>query len=291
MAEDRLHQPHDTLFKAAFGNKGVFIDFLKNRLPKETLQLVDLHSLQLTNKSFVSKAGKHSHSDLIYRALLQHHTGYVYLVIEHFSTPQEDIPLRQLEYNLALFRQHLNEGHKKLPLPINICIYSGDQPYSGPINALAMFEHPDPVRCTWLEDNHLTDLYSDKEGKILQDGKAAWGELLLKGDRKRDYLQFLDNHRELIQKQKVSYAEEAILYILSRDGREEVLEKLKEITQPQYKNLVMSIVEKYTQKGRQQGMQTKTLDIARSMLHDKAPISKILRWTGLNEAQLRGLQS
>ncbi len=74
-----------------------------------------------------------------------------------------------------------------------------------------MFEQPDPVRCSWLEDNQLTDLYSDQEEKILQDGKAAWGELLLKVDKNRDYLQFLDKHRELIQKQKVSYAEEAIV--------------------------------------------------------------------------------
>ena len=55
---EEIHQPHDTLFKASFGHKQVMIDFLNSRLPKETLQRIELNSLRLTNKSFVSKTGR-----------------------------------------------------------------------------------------------------------------------------------------------------------------------------------------------------------------------------------------
>ena len=72
-----MHQPHDTLFKATFGHKKVMIDFLNSRLPKETLQRIELKSLRLTNKSFVSKTGRHKHSDLIYQARIDKDRTYV----------------------------------------------------------------------------------------------------------------------------------------------------------------------------------------------------------------------
>ena len=110
-----IHQPHDSLFKAAFSHKQVMIDFLTSRLPKQTLARINLNTLRLTNKSFVSKAGRQTHSDLIYSALMDKQKGYIYLVTEHFSKQEEYVPLRQLEYNLPLMRQHLQEGHKSYP--------------------------------------------------------------------------------------------------------------------------------------------------------------------------------
>ena len=95
---------------------------LTSRLPKETLARIELSSLRLTNKSFVSKTGRQSHSDLVYAALMDKQEGYIYIVTEHFSEQEEYVPLRQLEYNLPLMRQHLNEGHKKLPLILNVCV-------------------------------------------------------------------------------------------------------------------------------------------------------------------------
>ncbi len=257
------------------------------------MELIDLDSLQLTNKSFVSKAGRHTHSDLIYKAHLQRRTGDVYFVIEHFSSPQDDIPLRQQEYDVALFLQHYKEGNKKLPFVINICVYSGDKPYSGPVISLEMFEHPDLIKRYWLEGNHLADLYGDPEEKIKKDEGAAWAELLLKREsgKERDFCQLLERHKHLIRKKKVPYAEEAILYILDSDDRGKTLEKLKEVTQPQYRNLVMSIAEKLTRKGMGKRMRTRTLDIARSMLTKGYLTHEVLELTGLSEVPILGIEA
>ena len=97
--------------------------------------------------------------------------------------------------------------------------------------------------------------------------------------------------------------EVAILYILQQDSREETLEKLKELTNPRYKNLVMSIaqrlrtegreegIQKGIQKGRQEGMHTRTLDIARNMLHNlKLGIDVIQQATGLSKAAISRLR-
>ena len=40
-----IHQPHDTIFKAAFSHKQVMVDFLRSRLPQETLARIDLNTL------------------------------------------------------------------------------------------------------------------------------------------------------------------------------------------------------------------------------------------------------
>ena len=150
-----LHQPHDSLFKAAFSPKQVMVDFLTSRLPQETLAHIDLSTLRLTNKSFVAQTGRQTHSDLIYAARLDKQAGYIYLVTEHFSEQEEHVPLRQLAYSLPLMQQHLQEGHKKLPLILNICVYNGTNPYQGPITLLELFEHPELAKQFFLAGYHL----------------------------------------------------------------------------------------------------------------------------------------
>ena len=161
--KEGIHQPHDMLFKASFGHKQVMVDFLNSRLPKETLARIELGSLRLTNKSFVSKTGRHKHSDLIYEARIDKQEGYIYIVTEHFSEQEKYVPLTQLEYNLPLMRQHLNEGHEKLPIILNLCVYNGHKPYKGPITLLEMFEYPELAKNYLLEAYHLVDLRADTE--------------------------------------------------------------------------------------------------------------------------------
>ena len=180
MSDITIHNPHDFLVKKAFVHKEVMQDFLKSRLPKETLQRIDMQSVRLTNKSFGTKRGKERHSDLIYGATISGQAGYLYISLEHQSKEEKYMPLRQLEYNVLLMRQHLEEGHNTLPLIVNICLYNGSQPYQGPITLLELFEHPEMAKQYLVEAYHLVDLRSDSQAKIQQDKKAALAGLVLK---------------------------------------------------------------------------------------------------------------
>ena len=208
-----IHQPHDALFKASFSHKQVMVDFLTSRLPQETLARIELSSLRLTNKSFVSKTGRQSHSDLIYAAFIDKQEGYIYIVTEHFSEQEKYVPLRQLEYNLPLMRQHLNEGHKKLPLILNVCVYNGTNPYKGPITLLEMFEYPKLAKKYLLEEYHLVDLRADTEARIQQDKQATLAELLLKQGKLRDFYKWIDEHQAILNDSTIPYAEEGFHYI------------------------------------------------------------------------------
>ena len=180
MSDITIHNPHDFLVKKAFGHKEVMQDFLQSRLPQEDLKRIDMKSLRLTNKSFSTKKGKQKHSDLIYAASIDGQDGYLYISLEHQSKEEKYMPLRQLEYNVLLMRQHLEEGHTSLPLILNICLYNGDQPYQGAVTLLELFAHPEIAKKYLLEGYHLVDLRSDSMEKIQQDKQAALAELILK---------------------------------------------------------------------------------------------------------------
>ena len=288
-----IHQPHDALFKASFSHKQVMVDFLTSRLPQETLARIELSSLRLTNKSFVSKTGRQSHSDLIYAAFIDKQEGYIYIVTEHFSEQEKYVPLRQLEYNLPLMRQHLNEGHKKLPLILNVCVYNGTNPYKGPITLLEMFEYPELAKKYLLEEYHLVDLRADTEARIQQDKQATLAELLLKQGKLRDFYNWIDEHQALINDITTPYAEEGFHYILTVDPREDTLEKLQKNADPKTKEKIMSAAQRLMQQGMQQGiqqgMQQEKLEIAKEMLQDKMPKEQISKWTGLDIKQIEKL--
>ena len=280
-----IHQPHDSIFKAAFSHKQVMVDFLRSRLPKERLEHIDLSSLSLTNKSFVSKTGRQTHSDLIYSALMDKQQGYIYLVTEHFSEQEEYVPLRQIEYNLPLMRQHLNEGHKKLPLILNICVYSGTNPYQGSITLLEMFEYPALAKQYFLEAYHLVDLRVDTEERIHQDKQATLAELLLKQGKLRDFHQWINEHQDLLNDSSIPYAEEGFHYILTVDPRNDTLEKLQKNAEPKTKERIMNAAEKLIQ----QGMQQEKLGIAKNMLGKGYTYEVVKELTGLELKQIEKL--
>ena len=113
--------PHDQLFKQSLGRKEVVLDFLENRLPREVFKQIDRESLQLTNKTFAGKVHVRGESDVIFQATVKNQPGYVYFLIEHESKIDYCMPLRFLEYNVQLMRQHIrDDGHKRLPVVLDL---------------------------------------------------------------------------------------------------------------------------------------------------------------------------
>ena len=54
-------------------------------------------------------------------------------------------------------------------------------------------------------------------------------------------------------------------------------------------DVIMTYGEQLALKGRQEGRQTRNLEIAQSMLQEGEPVEKIIRWTGLSEESIRSL--
>jgi predicted transposase/invertase (TIGR01784 family) len=55
---------------------------------------------------------------------------------------------------------------------------------------------------------------------------------------------------------------------------------------PQYKQIAMTAVRQLEKKGEIKGRQARNIEIARSMIQDKEPIDKVIKWTGLNKEDI-----
>ena len=63
MATSNIQNPHDALFKSMCTDISIAIDLLKNSIPAELFASIELDTLTLTDKSFISKELRHSASD------------------------------------------------------------------------------------------------------------------------------------------------------------------------------------------------------------------------------------
>lgn len=171
-------------------------DILKHALPPELFHKIDLSSLRLTDKSFISKSLRRIESDLIFKALVDGYDGYICLIMEHQSTADSLLAFRKLEYSVALMRQHLKQKHDKLPVIINICLYHGEKsPYPHSTDLFDCFSEPELAKSWMFKPFHLIDLTVIPDHHITEQGKAALLEYLFKHCRDAE---FSRNIKEMI---------------------------------------------------------------------------------------------
>jgi len=253
-----VHQPHDKLFKAAFGDKEVLQDFLKSRLTLEILKRVDLSTVKLENCSFVSEELKGTQSDIVYSVQIDGKKGYIYTLIEHQSEPDGNQPLRLLGYNLRLWWQHAKQ-HKddKYPVIINLVLYTGTEAYKGATSVAEAFEDPQLFHKS-LDIHFLINIKEEGDKKILQDGKAALLEFLLRQGKTRKFRKFLEDNPHVVALiHKSSYVIESILYIWARDDGtpKDILKKVPNLDD-ETKAKIMSGLQRMMQKSEELGEKT-----------------------------------
>jgi predicted transposase YdaD len=85
MAED-LTNPHDLLVKATLSNPQALKEFAKAHFPKKILKRIDLNSLKLTNKSYVTEELKEFHNDIVISFSIDDQIGYAHCILEHLPS-------------------------------------------------------------------------------------------------------------------------------------------------------------------------------------------------------------
>lgn len=82
-------------------------------MPEHIRSLCDFNTLALTNSSFIDKKLRSRLSDVLYTVQTEVGDGYLYLLIEHQSTPDKLMSWRLMHYSFLAMNQHLQQGHKK----------------------------------------------------------------------------------------------------------------------------------------------------------------------------------
>lgn len=130
MNKNKLHQPHDALFKKSMENQIVVTDLLKLYLPKAILSRINLSTLKQQKESFIKKDIGRGDVDCLYQVEItnnkssnsdnhdsrdnnnvrsdnianKHNTeiGYVYFLLEQQTKPDRFMSFRLLKYMISI---------------------------------------------------------------------------------------------------------------------------------------------------------------------------------------------
>ena len=141
---------HDALFKRAFAVPEHAAGELRSVLPAALLDALDLDRLEHVPGSFVDPKLRDRHTDLLFRAPLRGDpevSAYVYVVLEHQSSPDEIMPLRMLSYCSDVWRRIARNpsndaasGRVRLPILLPLVIHHGPMGWTAARSLHAMVD-------------------------------------------------------------------------------------------------------------------------------------------------------
>ncbi len=136
----KLFKPHDSFVRNILGREIYARDFIRYYLPAEITSELDLDTLEVSSKSFVSDELKESLTDLVMTLQFKNKDlAEIYLLIEHKSNLYHLTRLQLFGYlNEAL----QNKRKKELPTIIPVVFYHGKKKWSCSLEFSDMFNPP-----------------------------------------------------------------------------------------------------------------------------------------------------
>jgi predicted transposase/invertase (TIGR01784 family) len=263
MAE--IINPHDKFFRQIWSDKENAVDFLKNYLPSNLLQKIDLDTLSIEKDSFVDKNFKEYFSDLLYKVQFNQHEGFIYVLFEHKSHPDKYTALQLLKYMVSIWELFLKQNsNKKLPFILPLVIYHGMTKWNFGESLSAIIDLPEKDWLEYLPDFKflLYDLtrYSDEEIKGAVLSKAAL--MLLKSVKNPDFIEHLPPIislvSELVTQQSGLDIIRTILYYITETVDKIQPEELNRLIQENLKSgadIMPTIAERWIQEGIEKGIE------------------------------------
>ncbi|EQB4650148.1 Rpn family recombination-promoting nuclease/putative transposase, partial [Escherichia coli] len=217
--------------------------------------------------------------------------GYIYVVIEHQSKPEELMAFRMMRYSIAAMQNHLDAGYKELPLVIPMLFYHDCRsPYPYSLCWLDEFAEPAIARKIYSSAFPLVDITVVPDDEIMQHRKMALLELIQKHIRQRDLLGLVDQIVSLLVTGKTNDRQLKALfnYVLQTGDAQRFRAFIGEITEraPQEKEKLMTIADRLREEGAMQGKHEEALRIAQEMLEKGFDHEVILTLTRLSPDDL-----
>jgi predicted transposase/invertase (TIGR01784 family) len=119
-----IQNPHDQFVRSTFSDVKIARSFLENYLPPEVVATLDLSAPEISQESFVDAELQEHHTDLLYK--IRRKSGekaFVYVLLEHKSSPEKTVAFQLLRYLLRIWEKH--KSSKKLPQIIPLVLYHG----------------------------------------------------------------------------------------------------------------------------------------------------------------------
>lgn len=302
--------PHDAVFKTFLRHPETARDFLQIHLPASLREICDLQTLNLESDSFIEEDLRAYYSDVLWSVKTTEGDGYIYVVIEHQSTPDAHMAFRLMRYAIAAMQKHLDAGHKQLPLVVPMLFYHGAKsPYPWSLCWLDEFANPGLARQLYAAAFPQVDITVIPDDEIVQHRRMALLELIQKHIRQRDLMGLVEQIVSLLVTGSTNDSQIKTLfnYILCTGDAPRFNEFIREVAErsPQHKENLMTIAERLHEaglqkgrlEGREEGLQEGLIEgqraearrIARTMLADGIEISTVQKITRLPTDELYNL--
>ena len=272
----------------------IFKSLIKQHLPKYLLKVLDLKTLRRNDRVNTNSKVKKHYGDISYAVNFK--TGGTLIIhLEHQSTPQTLMIFRFLQYALDTMTAYFLK-HEKTAWIFQFLLYHGEEspyPYQTAIQDYYSF-YPEWGKQEFTFRFHLIDLTRLSDKEILKHGHCALLELLLKHGRDGQFELPAAAYRSVFQKSIAAVGEEylsiILTYVASLEAAvgEKIYKFLEEVLTDK-QNSIMTYGEKLEQRGRQEGMQTKSLKIAKNMLQLHLGLEVVQQVTGLSSQELARL--
>jgi predicted transposase/invertase (TIGR01784 family) len=124
--------PHDNLVRDILAHPEHAQGELQHLLPAELSARIDWPALELVPGTYVDEALRDSYSDLLFRVPLSGRAAFLYLLLEHQSTPHALLLFRQLKYAVRFWDDWVEDhpGAAKMPVVIPLLLCHGPKGWS-----------------------------------------------------------------------------------------------------------------------------------------------------------------
>jgi len=118
----------------------VIREFFEQNLPDNIKSIINFETILLQKESFIDDRLRLQITDMLYSAEFSGRIGYLYLLVEHQSIPDNLMAFRILKYMVAIMEYHLRKTNSDvLPIIYPLIFYSGNRNYNHSTDLFDLF--------------------------------------------------------------------------------------------------------------------------------------------------------
>ena len=293
-----ITNPHDQFFCSSMADKRVAQEFLKTHLPREICDLIDFNELVLQPRNQVNAVRVESIVDVLFKTRIAEKEAYIYLLLEHQSTPDALMSFRVIQYTVNAINYHLKHHNTtKIPLIYPLVVYNG-KPYQFTKDIKDLVDAPrELVDRYFLKPFQLLDLSQIDDEVIKQNTWSGIMEFALKHIFARDMLPFLRDIAPILkiidQNNGRDYIGVVLQYILERaelSDQAAFFELINTNVSHETGEKIMSIAQKLRTEGKLEGKLEEKINTAKKMLTEGIDPVFVSKITELTLSQIKKLQ-
>lgn len=238
-------------------------EFFQLYLPSNIKNAINFDTVKHQNSSYVSDELKQQESDLLFTTELNNKPSYIYILLEHQSSPDKLLAFRILKYIVAIMEDHLKKfKNAQLPIVYPMAFYTGWKKYTHSTDLFDLFKENKELAMDILwKPFQLIDLNKIPDSKLQQSLLYGVVARILKHAHEKNAIAFLkslmQDLRSIADLEGINYIYATLSYIIeaydiSRNDFTEIIRtELPFVSEEK----IMTIAEQFRQEGLQRGLQ------------------------------------